>query len=50
MFECHSLNIVRDITITVQVKMCQVLDAVVTFSESQGHWTGNAHMNLQFTF
>ena len=44
-FEGHSLNIVRDITITVQVKM-YVLNAVVTLGEGQSHWTGNGHIDL----
>ena len=39
-FECHRLEIVRDINITVQAKnSCQVSDAVATLSEGQGHQT-----------
>ena len=36
-----SINTVQDIAILLQVKICQVWDAVMTFNEEQGHQTDN---------
>ena len=38
-FDFHGLNIVRDITIIVQVKKMSNLGAVVNLSEGHGHRT-----------